>query len=57
MLKSIGADVQPGHGARMRVILNGIEGTLHRPHHSSVLTKQDVRHLRDFLASAGVSSD
>lgn len=57
MLKSIGADVQPGHGARMRVILNGIEGTLHRPHHSSVLTKQDVRHLREFLASAGVSSD
>lgn len=57
LLKSIGADIQPGHGARMHVILNGHEGTLHRPHHSSVLSKQDVRHLRGFLSDAGISAD
>lgn len=42
------------HGARLHVTLNGVEGALHRPHHGSTLPKQDVHHLRDFLASAGV---
>ena len=55
LLHHLGATVEHGHGARFRVILNGVEGTLHRPHHSSVLGKHDVRHLRDYLAAAGVS--
>ena len=56
LLNHLGAELQPGHGARLRAVLNGTEGTLHRPHHSSVLSKQDVRHLREFLAAAGVSA-
>lgn len=54
LLHHLGAHIEPGHGARMRVILNGIEGTLRIPHHSGVCDKNDVRHLRDFLVSAGI---
>ena len=55
MIRHLGAVIEPGHGARMRVVLNGVEGTLHVPHHSGVCDKHDLRHLRDFLLSAGVS--
>lgn len=55
LLRHLGAQIEPGHGARMRVVLNGVEGTLHVPHHSGVCDKNDVRHLRDFLNEAGVS--
>ena len=55
LLAHLGATVAPGHGARMRVVLNGVEGTLHRPHHSGVCGKQDIRHLREYLASAGIN--
>ncbi len=54
LLNWLGADVQPGHGARFRVFLNGVEGTLHRPHRSSAASKQDIRHLREFLIAAGI---
>ncbi len=54
LLLWLGADVQPGHGSRFRVTLNGIEGTLSRPHHSSTASKQDIRHLRELLTAAGV---
>ena len=55
LIRHLGAVIEPGHGARMRVMLNGVEGTLHVPHHSGVCDKHDLRHLRDFLVSAGVS--
>ena len=28
---------------------------LHRPHNSNTCTKQELRHVRDYLSSAGVS--
>lgn len=55
LLHHLGATVDPLQGARLRVMLNGVEGVLHRPHHSNVCTKQEIRHLRDFLASARVT--
>ena len=55
LLHHLGAIVQSSHGARVHVVLNGTEGTLHRPHHSSVCTKHEIRELRKYLASAGVS--
>ena len=57
LLQHLGAEVEPGRGARMRVMLNGVEGTLHRPHHSGVCGKHDIRHLRAFLAEAGVTCE
>lgn len=55
MLAHLGAKVEPHHGASFRVVLNGMEGFLHRPHNSNTCTKQELRHVRDYLVSAGVS--
>ncbi len=55
LLKHLGGEIQATHGARLTVLLNGVEGQLHRPHHNSSLSKHDVRHLREYLARAGVS--
>jgi len=56
LLKALGTEIQVMHGARLHVILHQVEGTLHRPHHSSALSKQDVRHLREFLHHAGITA-
>ncbi|MEW7980391.1 MAG: hypothetical protein B0D96_08860 [Candidatus Sedimenticola endophacoides] len=56
MLKSLGAEFHDVPGARLRVVMNGREGVLHRPHHSSVLTRQDVKRLRQFLHDAGIGA-
>jgi hypothetical protein len=56
LLHHLGARIEPGHGARMKVVLNGIEGTLHHPHHSGVCSKQDIRSLREYLVNAGISA-
>ena len=39
----------------MRVKLNGHEGILHRPHGGNTLGRQDVQHLREYLAHARVT--
>ena len=54
MLTHLGAKVDPHHGAIFRVELNGVEGFLHHPHHSNTCSKQELRHVRDYLISAGV---
>jgi hypothetical protein len=54
-LHHLGAELEPIQGARFRVVLNGVEGILHRPHHSSECGKQDIKHLREYLASARVT--
>jgi hypothetical protein len=55
MLTHLGARVEPHHGASFRVVLNGVEGFIHRPHNSPTCTKQELRHVRDYLDAAGVS--
>jgi hypothetical protein len=52
LLHHLGAEIEPLQGARIRVVLNGVEGTLHRPHHSNVCDRQEIRHLREYLAHA-----
>lgn len=54
MLSHIGATVEPHHGASFRIMLNGVEGFLHRPHNSPTCTKDELRRLREYLTSAGV---
>lgn len=54
LLQHVGADVVQ-HGARLHVTLNGREGVIHRPHKSGSSSKQEVRHLREVLASLGVT--
>ena len=55
LLRHLGAEIEPLSGARFRVRLNGAEGIIHRPHHSNVLDRQGVRHLRQYLARARVT--
>ncbi len=55
LLNHLGADLSPLAGARVRVMLNRMEGILHRPHHSNVLSVQAVKQLREYLARAGVT--
>ena len=55
LLQHLGAMVEPAHGARFRIVLNKREFFLHHPHHSNVCTMQEIKHLRDCLAGAGVT--
>ena len=50
LLHHLGADIESLSGARIRVKLNGNEGILHRPHHGNSLGRQDIQHLREYLA-------
>jgi hypothetical protein len=55
LLRHLGVNVEPAHGARFRMLYNGIEGFVHMPHHGSSCTKQDIRQLREYLAHAGLT--
>lgn len=55
LLSHLGATIEQLSGARVRVQLKGAEGILHHPHHSNVLDRQEVRHLRECLARARVT--
>jgi len=52
LLHHLGASIEPLGGARIRVKLNGVEGVLHRPHHSNTLDRQGVKSVREYLAHA-----
>lgn len=54
LLHHLGASIEPA-GARLKVRLNGVEGVLHHPHHSNVLDRSGVKHLREYLAHARVT--
>ncbi len=55
LLQHLGANVEPSHGARFHVVLNKVEGILHHPHHGGVCSKQEIKHVREYLVRAGVS--
>ena len=52
LLHHLNAEIEQLSGARLRVKLNGVEGILHRPHGGNTLGRQDVAHLREYLAHA-----
>ena len=55
LLHHVGAEVEPSHGSRFRLVLNGVEGFLHHPHNSNICDRQTIKLLREFLAHAGVT--
>ena len=55
LLKHLGADIEPSHGARFKITLNKVEAFLHHPHNSSTCSKTDIKAIRDVLAHAGVT--
>lgn len=54
LLSHLGAEIESIPGARVRVVLNGREGILHRPH-GNACGRQDIKHIREYLASARVT--
>lgn len=55
LLKHLCADLQPAHGARFRILLNGCEGFLHHPHNSNTCSRQEIKAVRDYLLRAGIT--
>ena len=55
LLRHLGATIESLSGTRVRVKLNGAEGILHRPHGGNTLGRQDVTHLREYLAHARIT--
>jgi len=49
-----GGEVSKGQGSRVRVRLNGVRATFHRPHPQHEAHKLLVKSVRRFLESAGV---
>jgi hypothetical protein len=55
LLKHLGADITPSHGARFKITLNGKEAFLHHPHNSSTCGRNDIKALREMLTHAGIT--
>jgi len=55
LLRHLGADIESLSGTRIRVKLNGAEGILHRPHGGNSLGRQDIQHVREYLAHARIT--
>lgn len=55
LLLHLGAEIEPRHGARFRVVLNRHEFFVHHPHHGNEFGKPEVKQLRESLARAGVT--
>ena len=55
LLHHLGATVEPGHGARFRVVLNRHEFFVRHPHHGNEFGKPEVKYLRECLAAAGIT--
>ena len=49
-----GGVITEGRGSRVRVKLNGILATFHRPHPERVTDKGAVKSVRNFLENAGI---
>jgi hypothetical protein len=54
LLRALGADLFEGRGSRVRVVLNDVGATFHRPHPRKEAGKLTVRDLRGFLLAAGI---
>ena len=54
LLTSCGAEISKGGGSRIRVVLNGIKASFHRPHPSPHAVKGAVESVRDLLEEAGI---
>jgi len=55
LLNHLGAHMEPANGARFKVTLNEVTDFLHHPHHSSVCTRDHIKHLKGFLTLAHVA--
>jgi hypothetical protein len=56
LFKHHGAEITEGRGSRIRVVLNGVKATFHRPHPRREAHKAMVKSVRRFLEEAGIES-
>jgi hypothetical protein len=54
LLAHHGATITEGRGSRVRVALNGVRATFHRPHPGREAHKGIVKSVRRFLEEAGI---
>jgi hypothetical protein len=54
LLIACGAEISEGRGSRVRVELNGVLATFHRPHPQPTTDWGAVKSVRRFLENAGV---
>ncbi|MFL5562033.1 MAG: type II toxin-antitoxin system HicA family toxin [Gemmatimonadaceae bacterium] len=54
LLRSEGAAISQGAGSRVRVVLNGVRATFHRPHPRPEAHRPLVRSVRRLLENAGI---
>lgn len=54
LLVACGASISEGRGSRVRIALNGVRATFHRPHPRKETNKGAVVSMRRFLTEAGV---
>ena len=57
LFEDLGAEVENTKSDRVKVKLNGVEYTFHRPHKKNIDSKDEVLAIRDFLKDAGVTPD
>ncbi len=51
---ALGAEIYEGSGSRVRILLNGVVATFHRPHPQKETDKGAIVRVRVFLRDAGV---
>jgi hypothetical protein len=56
LFESLGGSVEPAHGGRQTVHLNGKQMTFHVPHGKTIDSKDEMMQVRHFLESCGVRS-
>ena len=52
MLLHFGAEIRPGRGSRVRVVINGKSANFHRPHPQKEARRWAIRKLRELLILA-----
>ena len=55
LFRHLGGEVDEGEGSRVRVRLNGVRATFHRPHPQREAHRLLVKSVRRFLENAGIS--
>lgn len=57
LFRGLDGEITEGKGSRIRVKLNGIKSTFHRPHPQRVTDKGALKSVRRFLEEAGVNNE
>jgi len=55
LLTVLGAEVVEGSGSRVAFVLNGKRADFHRPHPGKEAKRYQLRAIREFLESAGIT--